>query len=574
MVSNGEYMPHPQTEKQQRVEARIKELADSASKKLGISRRKFLAGTGGMAAAFLAMNEVFGRIFNVSPIEMFESAAYAASGVPLNLFVFDDQTHIIRSRKRNDTPNGLRATAQGPGAASFNAGFMANPNNPLGQLDEFRSPWTPWNPTHLLNEPDSVLLHADSPPNIGDQFHVVKYIQRMFLEAQTTVSVLSNVTPGTVLLPGETVPAPPKNIPESLSGAILTTAQTVAIRDFVNQIAGSTRMLGHGLFFPGIGNLDYMQFQIDTYGPDSWKGYNVNRAAKIDMDPTSDMRRWTLDDHDDLGHSNVAYPTYELITSAKNRNQLKKHPGFYNICVHKGLRTNDPHLPELGAPTDVPNAARDWPQLNFIIYHSCIRPAFWCFNALQDVLSGRLREGVPDILWTTEFAQLAAPFRNVYAELGTTFASTVVTFPTVWTHIIGQLLKFMGDDNIVFGSDSMWYGGPQWQIEAFWRFQIPEDIQQKWGYPALTEASRRKILGLNSARLYGIPGAAEAAPRGVYRPVPEHFESMIPDSLKTLLEFPGTPGYATDNFSKMRKQYVEMGGERSNTRYGWIRTRV
>jgi len=46
MVSNGEYMPYPQTDKQRQVEARIKELADSASKKLGISRRKFLAGTG------------------------------------------------------------------------------------------------------------------------------------------------------------------------------------------------------------------------------------------------------------------------------------------------------------------------------------------------------------------------------------------------------------------------------------------------------------------------------------------------------------------------------------------------
>src|SRR6266705_4716268 len=72
MVSNGEYMPCPQTEKQKRVEARIKELADSASKKLGMSRRKFLAGTGGLAAASLQMHEVFGRIFNVSPIEMFE----------------------------------------------------------------------------------------------------------------------------------------------------------------------------------------------------------------------------------------------------------------------------------------------------------------------------------------------------------------------------------------------------------------------------------------------------------------------------------------------------------------------
>src|SRR5438445_2592198 len=147
----------------------------------------------------------------------------------------------------------------------------------------------------------------------------------------------------------------------------------------------------------------------------------------------------------------------------------------------------------------------------------------------------------------------------------------VVTFPTVWAHIIGQLLKFMGPDRIVFGSDSPWYGGPQWQIDAFWRFQIPEEIQERWGYPALTEASRRKILGLNSAGLYKLPGASEASAHGVYKPVPQNFESQIPNSLLTLLEYQGV---ADDQFSKMRKQYVERGGGRSKTRYGGLRTKA
>src|SRR5437870_9889318 len=56
MVSNGEYRPVPQPEQQKRVEVRIQELAEAASKKLGISRRQFLASQGGMAASFLAMN--------------------------------------------------------------------------------------------------------------------------------------------------------------------------------------------------------------------------------------------------------------------------------------------------------------------------------------------------------------------------------------------------------------------------------------------------------------------------------------------------------------------------------------
>jgi len=76
MVSNGEYMPHPQTDQQKHVEYRIKELADEAAHRLGTSRRAFLAGTGGMAAAFLAMNEVYGRkLFDVKPVEMYETAA-------------------------------------------------------------------------------------------------------------------------------------------------------------------------------------------------------------------------------------------------------------------------------------------------------------------------------------------------------------------------------------------------------------------------------------------------------------------------------------------------------------------
>src|SRR4051812_49119279 len=71
MISNGEYMPAMQTERQARVESRIAELAEAGAKKLAIDRRRFLAGTGGTAAAFIAMNEVFGHFFNIDVAEMF-----------------------------------------------------------------------------------------------------------------------------------------------------------------------------------------------------------------------------------------------------------------------------------------------------------------------------------------------------------------------------------------------------------------------------------------------------------------------------------------------------------------------
>ena len=185
IVSNGEYMPPPQTKKQKRVEARTLELADGAAKKLGLSRRQFLAGTGGTAAALLAMNEVFGRFFDVTPIEMFESAAWAATGATTNLFVFDDQTHTVRGSMPG--PAALRAVAQG----STSPGFTSNPFNSDGLLDELGRPWSSWS---------STLVGAPIGPDV---FHVVNYIKNMFLDSQVSVAILSNVTPGTIQLPGE-----------------------------------------------------------------------------------------------------------------------------------------------------------------------------------------------------------------------------------------------------------------------------------------------------------------------------------------------------------------------------------
>src|SRR5579864_3394131 len=114
MVSNGEYMPHPQTDQQKRVEARVKEIADKAAKRLGMTRRRFLETTGGMAASFIAMNEVYGASFQVSEAELFEPDAHEENGPPKDLFVLDDQTHIVRSTMNGG--NSLRAIAQGPGA--------------------------------------------------------------------------------------------------------------------------------------------------------------------------------------------------------------------------------------------------------------------------------------------------------------------------------------------------------------------------------------------------------------------------------------------------------------------------
>jgi len=535
MISNGEYMPAPQTTKQKQVEHRIQELSETASRKLGMDRRRFLTSTGGMAAAFLAMNEVFGRFFNVDPIEMFEPEAYAQSSTPRDLFVFDDQLHMVRG-SQGAAGMALRALSQGPSSGGRNA------MNPRNVPDERGDAWGVWNPALV------------GLPNKPENFLITQFIKDVYLDSQVNVALLSNVTASVINLDNQPR-RPPRNVREALSGEILTAAQTAAARNFVNQISGSTRMLAHGLLYVGKGNLEYIQQQTEENKPESWKGYNVSNAAKIDKDPTSPMRQWRHDDEQ------VAYPTFELINKLYPKLKAQK-PGFNNICVHKGLTNAEPVRPEIGHPADLPKAAKDWPSLNFITYHACIQPAFFMYDALQDVKSGKLREGVPDIKWTTEYALLVRPYRNTYAELGTTWASSVVTFPTVAAHLMGQLMKFMGPDRIVFGSDSVWYGSPQWQIDAMWRFQIPEDLRKKYGYPELTEDAKRKILGLNSAKLYGVN------PKDQFKPVPKDYENRMTPELKRMMEFPAK---TADNLSKIKEQYVALGVEPNYLRYGWIR---
>src|SRR2546429_3865288 len=77
MVSNGEYMPIGQTDKQKEVEARLAALSAQAAKRLGMSRRKFLATTRGFAASFIAVNPVFGEVFDVPAIQKPMSEGHA-----------------------------------------------------------------------------------------------------------------------------------------------------------------------------------------------------------------------------------------------------------------------------------------------------------------------------------------------------------------------------------------------------------------------------------------------------------------------------------------------------------------
>lgn len=573
-VSNEEYLPPVvASDHQLRVEARVLGMLDDLPKRLGLSRRQFLRTSAGLAASFVALNETFAEhahgaeLFRVAPDSVLDHDAFLADAPPHDLFVFDDQCHFVRGAAPiARIPPFLRVTAQGESARVPNSVFLANPWNPLNLPDEHGEAWGNWNP-ELVGK----TTFDDT------EFWLPEFLRYFYFESQTTVAVISTVAwghlpSGAASAFGYDAPGLTRNVYESRPHELLTAEQTHACRELINSMSGSTRALSHGMMYMGPGNLWYLREQVDRFGVDSWKGYQ-NANAKRDDGEETFFEHWRMDDEQ------LAFPTFEWIRDTAAKHRATK-PALNCVAIHKGLGSS-------ADPTDIPAAAQAFPELNFLIYHSCIRPAFFNYDALADVNSGRLRDGVPDIKDLTEFAHLAAPYRNVYAEIGTTFASCVVTFPTVAAHVLGILFKYLGAERILWGTDSVWYGSPQWQIEAFWRFRMPEELRRRFGYPDITEHMKRKVLGLNSARLYRMSTDDEA-----YSSLPEDYrERVVGDvDLMHLLEYddrridlPTAPygdavAEPADRLGRARAAYREQeatrfGVPRDNTRSGWIRVR-
>ena len=152
------------------------------------------------------------------------------------------------------------------------------------------------------------------------------------------------------------------------------------------------------------------------------------------------------------------------------------------------------------------------PEINFIIYHAAFRP----FLEAPDATAAEF-EKTGYIRWASDLAAIPEKYGvdNVYAEIGTSFANCVVTNPRLAAGLLGTLIKGMGVDKVIWGTDSVWYGSPQWQIEAFRRLEIPQDLQKKFGFAPLGAPDgdvKNAIFGLNAAPLYDLKEEIEFGP--------------------------------------------------------------
>ena len=278
------------------------------------------------------------------------------------------------------------------------------------------------------------------------------------------------------------------------------------IRDEINRVTQSRRMLAHGLITPQLGqvDLDFMDQQAGQLKVDAWKGYTGAAPKGFD-------RGWFVDDE------KVAYP---MLARARKL-------GIKRVCLHKGLPLGP--VSDFNHPRDVIKAARDFPDIDFVLYHA----------GLLTVPRGT----AADVPWTTEFCQMKkkeAGLRNIYMELGSTFGQLATTNPTACAHVLGQLVDAFGADHVLWGTDSIWYGTPQWQIEAFRRFEIPQALIDAHGYRPLTRPVKEQIFGLNAARLFNV------------------------DVKATRNELP------KDYLSQIKMAYLDEGPIPSHRFYGWI----
>jgi hypothetical protein len=276
-------------------------------------------------------------------------------------------------------------------------------------------------------------------------------IQDVFLDSDTSMAVLSHV-------PGELADNP------------LDFEAAAATRAMVAKLDGTHRLLLHGRVLPNVaGELERMDEQVAAFPVAAFKTYTQFGPGG----------GYFLD-----GEHGAA-----MIERARRL-------GVKTIAVHKGIPFG-PEGYEYSTCRDVGPVARQHPDIDFLIYHAGFEPQ----RGERERRDGD-DYGINTLLRSLEENDLVRG-GNVYAELGSTWRFAMRD-PDVAAHLLGKLLKHVGEDNILWGTDSIWYGSPQDQIQAFRAFQISPEFQDKYGYPALTKAIKAKIFGLNAARVYGL----------------------------------------------------------------------
>jgi predicted TIM-barrel fold metal-dependent hydrolase len=320
-----------------------------------------------------------------------------------------------------------------------------------------------------------------------------EFVKDVFLDSDTDMMVLSFV-------------------PAKRDASPLEIESADSVRTIVERMEGNHRLLIHGRVNPNQpGDVEDMEMLRDRWKVSAWKTYT----------------QWGPDG---AGFFLSDEPGLRFIEEARRL-------GVKVICVHKGLPFGKKSY-EHSQCSDIGPVAKRFPDVSFLVYHSGFVPDVE-ERAYGENANG---DGIDTLVRSLEQNGIK-PGGNVYAELGSTWRF-LMRDPAQAAHGLGKLLKHCGPDNVLWGTDSIWYGSPQDQIQAFRSFQIAPEFRERHGYPEITPTLRAKIFGLNAMRPYKISADemklrarrdALAVERLAYREHPEpHFRTRGP---KTRREF-------------------------------------
>lgn len=253
------------------------------------------------------------------------------------------------------------------------------------------------------------------------------------------------------------------------------TSYAAEAREIIEAIGGDgARCLIHGGLLPNDpGDLDAMEEKAKHFKVDAWKMY-----PQWGPEGTGFY----------LDQSDYASRAFEEA----------RRLGVTTIAVHKGVPLFGLEY-EYSSPKDMGRASVQNPDLTFLVYHSGFEPG----RVTEGAYNARDPAGIDRLIKAHQDAGLKPNQGNLYAELGSTWRYFMGR-PDEAAHVIGKLLKYFGEERIIWGTDSIWFGSPQDQIQAFRAFEISEEYQDRFGYPALTPQAKRKIFGLNGAQVYGL----------------------------------------------------------------------
>lgn len=334
-----------------------------------------------------------------------------------------------------------------------------------------------------------------------DCFDLAHWFDEIFVRSDTAMAVISAV--------------PILSDPNPLSIAVMEQAKEAARR-----VCGDGQVFVHGQVNPNVGDI-----AVVVEGMHALRGEHDIAAWKAYTHVPGD-RGWFFDDHD----ANAVQVGHAFLDAVRQ-------VGPKIVCVHKGLSNGNP----FSSPVDIGPAAKANPDLAFVVYHS----------GYDGPTEGPYTDATANVgvnrLITSLRKAGVGPNENVYAEIGSTWWN-VMRDPTQAAHVIGKLLKYVGEDRLVWGTDSIWYGTPQDQIQAFRAFRISEQFQEQYGYPALTDALKRKVFGQTSAKLYGVD------------PVVAKCNATSADAQQMRAELPPSRVYGPQTVREVRALVAAHGG--------------